>query len=116
MQIDIQAYDFTLTDAIRYHARRRLRFALSRHDRHVRRVVVRLSDTNGPRGGVDKRCRLQLLLLGLPDVVIEDTETDLYLAIDRAADRAGRTLNRRLDRQRDRRRAGALRYQPAALE
>jgi len=36
-----------------------------------------------------------------PDVVIEDTEMDLYAAIDRAADRAGRTVGRRLSRQRD---------------
>ena len=34
-------------------------------------------------------------------VVIEDTEADLYVAIDRAADRAGRTLERRLARQRE---------------
>jgi ribosome-associated translation inhibitor RaiA len=31
--------------------------------------------------------------------VIEDTEADLYMAIDRAAERAGRTLQRRLARR-----------------
>jgi len=34
-------------------------------------------------------------------VVIEATETNLYVAIDRAADRTRRTLTRRLTRQRD---------------
>ncbi|MCU7920734.1 MAG: HPF/RaiA family ribosome-associated protein [Candidatus Thiodiazotropha sp. (ex Dulcina madagascariensis)] len=99
MQIDIQARNFPLTDTLRSHAERRLRFALARFDDYIQRVVMRLSDINGPRGGADKRCHLQLVLAGLPDVVIEDIEADLYVAIDRAADRAGRTLVRRIDRQ-----------------
>jgi ribosome-associated translation inhibitor RaiA len=47
----------------------------------------------------DKRCHLQVVLAGLPDVVVEDTEADLYVAIDRATDRAGRTLVRKIDRR-----------------
>ena len=99
MQIDIQARDFSLTSALRSHAERRLRFALSCCDDHIQRIVMRLSDINGPRGGADKRCHLQVVLKGLPDVVIEDTEADLYVAIDRATDRAGRTVVRKIDRQ-----------------
>ena len=99
MQIDIQAHDFSLTDALRNHAERRLRFALTCCDEHIQRIVMRLSDINGPRGGVDKRCHLQVVLAGLPDVVIEDIETGLYVAIDRATDRAGRTVVRKIDRQ-----------------
>ena len=99
MQIDIQARVFSLTDALRSHAERRLRSALTCCDDHIQRVVMRLSDINGPRGGADKRCHLQVVLDGLPDVVIEDIEADLYIAIDRATDRAGRTVARKLDRQ-----------------
>jgi ribosomal subunit interface protein len=105
MQIDIQTRNFDLTDAIHSHSRRRLCFALSSCSDRIQRVVMRLSDINGPRGGADKRCHLQLVLPGLRDVVVEDIEADLYLAIDRAADRAGRTLARRLARQRDRARS-----------
>jgi putative sigma-54 modulation protein len=107
MQIDIQTRNFVMTDAIRSHSIRRLRFALSSYDDRIQRVVMRLSDINGPRGGADKCCHLQLVLPGLPDVVVEDIEADLYLAIDRAADRAGRSLRRRLARQRDRARTSA---------
>ncbi len=60
---------------------------------------MRLSAINGPLGGSDKRCHLQAVLAGLPDVVVEDTEADLYVAIDRATDRVGRTLVRKIDRQ-----------------
>ena len=108
MQIDIQARNFSMTDALRSHAERRLRFALTCCDDHIQRVVMRLSDIKGPRGGADKRCHLQVVLTGLPNVVVEDTEADLYVAIDRATDRAGRTVGRRLARQRDRGRASGL--------
>ncbi len=116
MQIDIQARSFVMTEAIRSHSSRRLRFALSSYSDRIQRVVVRLSDINGPRGGADKRCHLQVVLSGLPDVVVEDIEADLYLAIDRAADRAGRTLRRRLARQRDRARASTRPQMAAAAE
>ena len=108
MQIDIQARQFSLTNALRNHAERRLRFALTCCDDHIKQVVMRLSDINGPRGGADKRCHLQVMLTGLPDVVVEDTEADLYIAINRATDRAGRTVGRRLARQRDTARASGL--------
>ena len=92
MQIDIQARGFTLTRGLRDHAERRLRFAFGPARPEVLRVSVRLSDENGPRGGADMRCRIQVTLAGAAGVVIEDTEADLYVAIDRAADRAGRTV------------------------
>ena len=99
MQLDIQAGDFPLTDDLRCHAERRLLVALTCCDDHIQRVVMRLSDINSLRGGADKCCHLQVLLAGLPDVVIEDIETGLYVAIDRACDRAGRTLVRKLGQQ-----------------
>ena len=99
MQINIQVHGFSLTDALRSHAERRVRGAMSCCDDHIQRVVMRLSDINGPRGGTDKRCHLQVVLAGLPDLVVEDIEGDLYVAIDRAVDRAGRTLVRKIDRR-----------------
>jgi len=116
MHIDIQGRDFSLTDALRSHAERKLRFALTCCDDHIQRVVMRLSDINGARGGADKRCHVQIVLAGLPDVVIEDTEADLYIAINRATDRAGRTVGRRLARQRDTARASGLHVTVAIAE
>lgn len=106
MKIDIQARDFSLTDALRSHVERRLGFAMSCCNDHIQRVEIRLSDINGPRGGADKRCRLRVVLSGMPDVLIEDIEADLYVAINRATDRAGRTLVRKLGRQQARIRQG----------
>ena len=99
MQIDIQSRGFSLTDSLLSYTQRRILFAMSYCSGHINRVVIRLSDVNGPRGGADKCCRIQVALAGIPDVVVEDTEVDMYDAIDRAVDRARRTVVRRVDRQ-----------------
>ena len=101
MQIHIQSQGFTLTDALREHAEHRLRFGLTHASDHIRRVKMRLSDINGPRGGADKRCSIVVTLENLPEVVIEDVENDLYVAIDRAADRVSRSVARCLERKRE---------------
>jgi ribosomal subunit interface protein len=101
MQIEIQARNFSITRAMRAYIERRLGFALGTWYRYVGRIMVRLSDVNGPRGGNDKRCHLEVILPGQAAVVVKDTEADLYAAINRAASRAGHTVMRRLGRRRD---------------
>jgi putative sigma-54 modulation protein len=98
MRISIQTKGFKLTEVLRDHAERRVRFALGASSGRVRSLVMHLSDENGPRGGVDKRCTIRANLPGAPLVIIEQLEADLYVAIDRAADRAARAVSRRLER------------------
>ncbi len=104
MSIDIQSSGFTLTPAIRDWTERRLRLALGSLGDYVLRSAIRLSDQNGPRGGIDKRCTVRLSLPGQPAVVVAQQSDDLYLAIDLACDRAGRTTSRRTGRNVARRR------------
>ncbi len=99
MQIDIQSRGFSLTEGLRHHCDRRLRFALGPASDRLRAVSIRLTDENGPRGGIDKRCTLRAKLPGSPQIVIAQDEADIYVAIDRAADRLSRTLSRRLQRE-----------------
>ena len=62
MQIGVQARGFDLTEALRDHCERRLRFALESASDKVGSVLIRLTDQNGPRGGVDKRCSIRVIL------------------------------------------------------
>ena len=101
MNLQIQAQDFSLTAGLRQHVATRLAYALNHGRDIVSRIVVRLSDVNGPRGGMDKCCGIEVRLKGAPALIVEDTQADLYVAIDRASERIGRTLDRRLARQRD---------------
>ena len=101
MRVDIKTSGLDLTDGLREHTERRLEFALDRAHHDINSVTVRLSDINGPRGGFDKRCQIQIPLPHHRGVVIEETDSDLYVAIDRAASRAGNTLGRQLSRRRN---------------
>ncbi len=98
MRIEIRSAGFSTTEALREHVGRRLRIALSRRADGVQRVVVRMSDENGPMGGIDKRCRIEAVLRGLPLQVVEAVAGDLYSAIDSATKRLGRALDRSFDR------------------
>ena len=99
MRIDVQGLGFPLTAALLTHTERRLRFALTRTSDRISRVVVRLGDANGPRGGEDKFCRMQIHLERAAPVLIEDAGGDLYAVIDRVAERAGRNVAKRIDRR-----------------
>jgi putative sigma-54 modulation protein len=100
MRVDIQGRGFGLTAPLLEHTQRRLRFALTRTSGRIKRVVVRLGDRNGPRGGVDKFCKIQVSLGHAPHVLIEEVGADLYAAIDRATERAGRNVVERVKRLR----------------
>jgi putative sigma-54 modulation protein len=96
MQVAIRSHGFPLTESIRAYVERRLQSALSHAIHHIRAVTVVLLDINGPRGGRDKVCRVRVMVKDRPVMVIDDTEDNLYVAIDRAADRVGRTTARKL--------------------
>ena len=53
---------------------------------------------------------------GTSDVVIEDGESDLFVAIDRAADRTERAVARRLERLREHRHERFNSKEPAGVE
>ncbi|NYE61148.1 ribosomal subunit interface protein [Duganella sp. 1224] len=98
MNIAIQSHGLVLTESLRAYVHRRLQTALGWA--LTRRLAVLLSDINGPRGGRDKRCKIQIHLDHGKTIVIEDTEEDVYAAIDLAAGRADRALARQLSRGR----------------
>ncbi|URI08520.1 HPF/RaiA family ribosome-associated protein [Aquincola tertiaricarbonis] len=89
---------------LRLLAEQRLRFALRRLKTRVPRAEVELSDVNGPRGGVDKRCQLALRTDGVGPVVVSSVAADWRSALDRALARATRFLLREARRAQDMRR------------
>ena len=102
MQLDIRRQGIDIDEASRDRLERRVEFALGRLGRHVSRVWVHLADDHGARGGSDKRCRVLVRLQHLPDVLIDDRDSDLNVVIDRAVNRAGLTVRRELSRRNSR--------------
>ena len=76
----------------------RVRFALRRLTAMVPRAKVQFSDVNGPRGGIDKRCQVELSTDAAGTVVIASLARDWRTALDRSLGRATRVLTRSLQR------------------
>lgn len=85
-------------------AERRVRFVLRRLGWLVPRAEVQMSDVNGPRGGIDKRCQVELRTDGAGSVVVSSVANDWRTALDNALARAARLLTRLWRRGNDSRR------------
>lgn len=63
----------------------RMRRALRRMHGAVAQVRVQLEDINGPDGGVDKRCRVEVAVPGQEPVAVTATARSWQASIDAAA-------------------------------
>lgn len=104
MEIQFHIHNTDLVRALRMYVERRLRFSLSRFVGRLGRVTVKIEDTNGPRGGVDKSCRISAEMLPRRKLILhEAVDANLFVAVDHAIERIGRTFSRELERDRERR-------------
>jgi len=101
MRFDIRIQRLDLHHEVSHYIERRLRFSPSRLASRLRTVNVRVFDVNGPRGGIDKCCRITAHILPSETVVLQEVDADLFAAIDRAARRISRTFTRSLTLERD---------------
>ena len=83
-----------------------LRCSLSRVADRIRSAEVLIDDINGPRGGVDKRCRILLQIVPTGTVVAYGDDADAPVAAARATERVTRAVIRMLKRRRMLRRRG----------
>jgi putative sigma-54 modulation protein len=96
----IRGVGTALDAADREYLRRKLGRRLGKFAPSIERVSVRIEDVNGPRGGIDKRCRIKIVLSQLPSVMVEEQHPDLQAAMDRALARSARVVRRTLERRR----------------
>ncbi len=106
MHVTISGRKLRLDDETRDHVERRLDFALGRFDRRIMGITVRLADVNGPRGGVDKLCRIDLKMRPTGALMIEERGADVFAAVDTAVRRLGHALRRELERKKNRKKGG----------
>jgi len=94
MILDIKSSGFDLTAALEAHVVNRIGHSLGPCAYRAPRVTVRMQDINGPKGGVDKECRIVVSLPGKAPIVATVRDEDMYVAIARAARSAGRAAYR----------------------
>lgn len=101
MKLLVVGEKMKVTESLNDFVARRLYFALGRFSPEIERVTARVGDVNGPRGGVDKQCRIEVKLRGLKSVFSEARADDFGAAVASAAERVERAVTRSLERRRD---------------
>jgi hypothetical protein len=87
-------------DEDRDYIARKLGMKLGKFAASIERITVRLSDTNGPRGGRDQRCQIKVVLSGLPSVVVNVTDSTVSRTVDAAIEGMAIAVRRRIQRRR----------------
>jgi ribosome-associated translation inhibitor RaiA len=96
----IRAVGTNLDPADRDYVRQKLGRKLGKFASSIERVSVRVEDVNGPRGGVDKRCRIKVVLSGMPSIVVEEQHYELQATLDGALARTERAVRRAVEQRR----------------
>ena len=96
MKIDIQNRLIELEQSIEVHIQRKLRLALSKMAAYISSITFIISDVMSQNGKYEKHCSLTLSLYRMSNIVIEETQADLYFVIDRVIQKAARTVSRKL--------------------
>jgi len=96
----IRATESDLSPDDRSYIRRKLGRRLGKFAGAIERVSVRTEDVNGPRGGIDRVCRIKVVLSGLPSVVVEHRDASLTAAVDGALAGAEMAVRRGVQRRR----------------
>lgn len=100
MQIDIHARHLAHTPSLDELARRRLAYALGRFSTRIKRVILRLDDVNGPKGGEDIAVVAEVELLPTGNVVVKGSYKSAEEAICSIAERLRHCIQRESERAR----------------
>lgn len=111
MHVEIRRQGLELSEWHKLFLTEKMRGALKHFRNRVHRVVTFMSDVNGPKGGVNKRCRVLVHLKSQGVVVVQHTGESILAAIGGAFDRLGQAIHRRVLRKRTEHRQRSRRWQ-----
>lgn len=102
MWIELIGRGVPTNNELRSDVERRLMFALGRFSGSLGRITVHLIDENGPRGGVDKLCRIVVGMTGRGPsrLVVEAAAAKIPAAVNMAANRISQVVRRQVERAR----------------
>lgn len=103
MKVLMRGVHLSLTDGLKSYLQEHLVDHIERlcDDQEASEIDISLVDINGPKGGIDKECRVTVRLPGLSAIHVTETAETLHGAIDMSRDRLENALKRTLERRRD---------------
>jgi putative sigma-54 modulation protein len=101
MKIDITMQQSGLNKKISRKITRKARLALCRFNTSIQAVTIRITDTNGPKGGIDMQCVVSMKLISVGELVVHGEGGDIFSAVNQCLSRADRVISRSLERRRN---------------
>ena len=102
-QIRYHGQNIAMTPTLIAHAESALGYAFDRFLHIVRDADLTLIDVNGPKGGVDKECRILIHLYPRGLIVVRSQSSDEYAAIRGSCDKARFSISKRIAKFKKRR-------------
>ncbi|MBP9085258.1 MAG: HPF/RaiA family ribosome-associated protein [Kofleriaceae bacterium] len=99
MQLEVRSRGMEVTTALTDYCSNRIATHLGRFASEVETVTIRIDDLNGPRGGIDKRVQIHVVLRRAPAINVEVAKTEVWTAIDNVTLRVGACVARNLKRR-----------------
>jgi putative sigma-54 modulation protein len=103
MKVLMRGVHLSLTDGLKAYVQEHLVDHIEKlcDDQEASEIDISLVDINGPKGGIDKECRVTVRLPGLSAIHVTETAETLHGAVDLSRDRLEKAVKRTLERRRD---------------
>ena len=102
MRVVMKGVHLKLSDRLKDHVHETLVAPLTRFfDSEAAMLEIHFVDNNGPKGGLDKECRVTLHIPGARSIHVEEAAEDPYKAVDLVRDRLEKALKREVERMRE---------------
>jgi len=103
MDVTLDTRNVAVPATFRSRLTRRVAGFFTRFDHSVRRLHVTLKDVNGPKGGIDKVCQLNIELTDGDQIIVKERSNRLVKALGLCVRRARGLIAQRLKKKRPRR-------------
>ena len=100
MILEINNKQSGIDEDVSTEAKRLVQFSLNRFEGVISRVKVRLFDVNGPKGGIDKRCRISTKLRTVGHVMVSGKGDNYIEAISNCLEKLVRSVRRKIEKRR----------------
>ncbi len=101
MKIDIQAKQLKLGQTFKHNIKVKIRRLFQHSIEHIDHINITVADINGPKGGEDKVCKINVSVGGMPNILVSAREASAYKAVTQAIRKASASLNRQRQKARN---------------
>ncbi|MBP9838399.1 MAG: HPF/RaiA family ribosome-associated protein [Proteobacteria bacterium] len=102
MEIDIRSKDFELSESIMHSTKESILKKIEKYRKLILSVKIWFTDTNGPKGGIDKKCLVKISTKYKDSIIIQEEGSNLYELIVNIGDRINNVLQKRKEKRKRR--------------